>query len=228
MKPSGTYIRQKFDEFNKLCFGGQLPPIRIVMTEAKTYLGKVSYRTVRRPDGSTVNSAFTLRINTRIDLPQDEVDDTILHEMIHYYIAVNNRKDDAPHGTLFKQMMNHLNTRYNRHITISHRNTAAQQEQAIDSRPVWHVIAVVNFTDGRTGIKVLPRVLERILHYYNQVSSQPQVKKVELYFSNNPYFNRYPNSARLAAHFVNIDEVKPLLHEKEKIGCDGKRLILPH
>ena len=66
-------------------------------------------------------SNFVLRINTRFDLPEELIQDTILHEMIHYYIAVNHLRDTSSHGRLFRQEMKRINNEANRHITISYK-----------------------------------------------------------------------------------------------------------
>ena len=43
----------------------------------------------------------------------------LLHEMIHYYIAYNNIQDTAPHGDVFKAMMNRLNREYGWNMKVS-------------------------------------------------------------------------------------------------------------
>ncbi|MCQ2289554.1 MAG: SprT-like domain-containing protein [Muribaculaceae bacterium] len=215
------YVRQQFDRFNALCFGGKLPPVPIKLSNARSFLGVCSYK--RRPDGrgGEVKYDFVLRINTRIDLPPAEVEDTILHEMIHYYIGVNQLKDTAPHGRLFKTLMDEINTRHGRHITISHRCTPQQQEQAVDTRRRWHVVAVLTLANGNTGIKVLPRIVQRITHYYNAVIQSPQVAAIKLYMTDDPYFNRYPNSSSLKAHHVDPAELTAHLHGSHTITTDG-------
>lgn len=127
MIPTIPYIRQHFDEYNARFFGGSLPPISIKLSHARTFLGKVTF-TRRRSwlFGPTRNENFVLRINTRIDLPEELVQDTILHEMIHYYIAVNQLRDTSTHGRLFRQMMKRINAEGNRHITISYKLTKDQ------------------------------------------------------------------------------------------------------
>ena len=90
MVPTLDYIQARFDEYNARFFGGSLPPIPIKLSHARTFLGKVTF--VRHRTwlfGAVRNEKFVLRINTRFDLPEELIEDTILHEMIHYYIAVN-------------------------------------------------------------------------------------------------------------------------------------------
>lgn len=127
MFPTIPYIQSCFDEYNARFFGNALPPIPIKLSNARTFLGKVTF-TRRRSwlFGPVRNENFVLRINTRLDLPEELVQDTILHEMIHYYIALNHLRDTSTHGRLFRQHMKRINDEGNRHITISYRLSKEQ------------------------------------------------------------------------------------------------------
>lgn len=222
MKATVAYIEQKFEEFNRQMFGGKLPKIPVVLSDAKTFLGQCVYKKRRGPFGKTVRYDFRLRINTRLDLPEQELEDTIIHEMIHYYIGYHQLEDASAHGPLFLRMMNEINRKYGRRLTVSHKSTEAQREQLQDKRSRYHVIAVVRFRDGRTGIKVLPRVLRSILYYYNNVSANSQIASIQLYMSHNVFFNRYPNSSALKVHFLETGEISRQLEGAEEMACDGK------
>lgn len=219
------YVRQKFEEFNQQMFAGKLPMLPIRLSDAKTFLGACTCKKRKGKDGRIEKYDFTLRINTRIDLSEEEVEDTIIHEMIHYYIGVNQLEDTSAHGEIFQQIMNAINARYSRHLTIAHKGTKEQNEQAIDSRQRYHVVAVVEFHDGKTGIKVLPRVLPSILKYYNGVSKVKDVSTVKLYMSKDVFFNRFPNSSAMNVHFLDSDEINQHLIGAEKMECDGKTII---
>lgn len=225
MRATVQYVEQKFEEFNQLCFAGKLPKLPIQLSDAKTFLGVVVYKKRDLPNGKKEKYDFRLRINTRIDLPEEVIEDTILHEMIHYFIGVNQLEDTSTHGALFVNLMNQINEKFGRHITISHNGTNEQKEEAIDKRPRWHVIAVVTLKDGRAGIKVLPRILPRITGYYNQMKANTKVEDVKLFMSNNPFFNRYPNSAALNVYFLDQPEIEKELSGAEKLECDGKNII---
>ncbi len=207
MKATVPYIEQKFQEFNRQMFGGKLPLLPIELSNAKTFLGQCVYKKRRRLFGKPQLYDFRLRINTRIDLPEQELEDIIIHEMIHYYIGYHQLKDTSTHGALFRQMMHDINSRYGRHLTISHKTTQEQREQLQDKRPRSHVVAVVTFHDGRTGIKVLPCVQRSIVHYYRHVKANPEIQDVRLFVSNDIFFNRYPSSSALRVHFLSADEI---------------------
>ena len=69
------YVEQKFEEFNQLMFAGELPKLPIELSDAKTFLGMCVYKRRRTLWGRTEYYGFKLRINTRIDLPEAEVED---------------------------------------------------------------------------------------------------------------------------------------------------------
>lgn len=225
MIPTIPYIERKFEEFNKQMFAGELPPIPIVLSDAKTFLGKCVYKKRLGKDGKAEYYDFKLRINTRIDLPENEVEDTLIHEMIHYFIGYKRLEDASSHGPLFMHIMNTINEKYGRNITVTFKGTSEQQEQLVDKKQRYHVVALVKFHDGKTGIKVLPRVVQSILRYYNTISSAREIESVKLFMSNDIFFNRFPNSAAFKVHFVNEEEVLGHLAGAEVLLCDGKKII---
>lgn len=228
MEITVPYIKDKFEEFNRQMFAGKLPMLPIRLSDAKTFLGVCTFKTRKGKNGKAEKYDFTLRVNVRIDLSEQEVEDTIIHEMIHYYIGYNQLQDTSPHGQLFQQIMNSINERFGRHLTISHRGTKQQNAQAVDSKSHYHVIAVVTFHDGRLGIKVLPRVLPSILKYYNAVSAAKEVSSVHLYMSNDVFFNKFPNSSSLKVHFIAPEDIESHLVGADNMECDGKSVKYKH
>ena len=83
MKADRQYIEKKFEEFNRQMFAGKLPPIPIELSDAKTFLGQCVFKIRRTLFGKSEKYECRLRINTRIDLPEQDIEDTIIHEMIH-------------------------------------------------------------------------------------------------------------------------------------------------
>lgn len=225
MIPTKEYIEQRFERFNQLMFEGKLPKPQIKLSKAKTYLGMCVAKKRRTLLGKTILYDFKLRISTFYDLPEQEVEDTIIHEMIHYYIGLNKLKDTSSHGKLFRQIMNSINERHGRHLTISHKATKEQREQAVNHRRKWNVVAVITFKDGKTGIKVLPRIKERILHYHNNVITNIKVKSIQLYMSSDVFFNKYPCSSALNVIYIDKEELFAHITNAEMMQCDGKSIV---
>lgn len=221
MKATIPYVERKFEEFNQLMFGGQLPKLPIELSDAKTFLGMCVYKKKRTLLGKTVCYDFKLRINTRIDLAEAEVEDIIIHEMIHYYIGYNKIVDTSAHGCVFRQLMNGINERFGRHIRVSHKLSKEEKEQLYGTKQRWRVVALVTFSDGRTGIKVLPRIVPKIVSYYNVVGRESSVECIELYATNHPFFNRYPSSSAFRVHYIDRVDAEKHLQGAEKLACDG-------
>lgn len=201
MQPTVSYIQSRFDEFNVRFFGGALPPVPIRLSHAKGFLGKLTF--TRRKQGlfrGYRNEYFVLRINARIDLPEELIQDTVLHEMIHYYIAVNQLRDTSTHGELFRREMARINAEGNRHITISHRLTDDQRAQTVIHKT--RAFALVHFADGKTGIKVVPNTPEHIRYWDKTAKRRFPVSSIEWFLSSDDYFARFPSSVAMKIYLI--------------------------
>ena len=227
MKAHLPFIESKFEEFNKLIFGGALPKVPIKLSHAKRSLGACAYKKRVMPGGRVENYDFRLRINASIELDERELEDVLIHEMIHYYIALHQIKDSSAHGKVFQRIMNEVNAKYDRKITISHKLSPERHKEASIRRKGYQVIAVVFFADseGHTAVKVLPRIAERILYYYSRVSSLKEVKQVQLYLSDDPFFNRFPKSSALNAIKVKYQELAIHLQDARKLIIRGTTIV---
>lgn len=232
MIPTIEYIQQRFDLFNDRFFGGQLPTIPIRLSHAKGFLGKLTYtrKKISVPLYQWFRSSnkssyqyenFVLRINVRIDLPENVVEDTILHEMIHYYIAVNQWKDTSAHGKLFRQEMNRINQQGGRNISITHRLTEQEKAQSIVHKERY--FALIHFVDGKVGIKVVPA--KHIAHWHTlalrrfspkYMHADNVIQSIEWYKSTDPFFAFFPSSTALRIRLINNPQTIPF-HNAERL-----------
>ena len=217
MKPTPEFVAEKFREFNAQMFGGKLTMPPIQMSRARTFVGQCAAKKRRTLLHGTRLYDFRLKFSICFDLPEREWEDTIIHEMIHYYIGVNGLKDTSAHGRLFRQMMNGINERFGRSLTITHRSTPEQKEQLYGTKKVWHVIALVHLSDGRKGLKVLPRIRQRIQTYRTTMLRDARFSRIDLYMSNDPYFNRFPNSSAFNVVMASEAEFMPHIEQAEKL-----------
>lgn len=217
MKPTIDYIARKFQEFNTQMFGGKLTMPPIQLSRARTFVGQCAAKKRHTLLHGTQLFDFRLKFSICFDLPEEEWEDTIIHEMIHYYIGVNRIKDTSAHGQIFRQMMESINQRFGRKLTISHRSTPEQKEQLYNARKVWHVIALVYFADGRKGVKVLPRIRQRIKTYRSTMLRDQRITKIDLFLSNDPYFNRFPNSSAFNVVLAKEEEFTPHIQHAKPI-----------
>ena len=212
MRPTADFLVERFREFNLTYFGDTLPPIPILLSDVKSYAGMYVHR--RRTSGVTRQ----IKINVRMDLPREVYEDTLLHEMIHYAIDFSGKRDNAPHGTLFRQMMQMINEKGDRHISISHSLPRGTTDH-IDRRPRWHIVAVLTTAKGPM-VKVLPRIAQHIRRYYDAVIESPEISEIRLFSTRNPYFNRFPVSGAFTAYVVDEGELMSELSDADPLPDD--------
>ncbi len=202
MKPTVDFLNERFDSFNAQIFGSRLPKVPISLSDSRRTLGQCIKRSVgNKPD------RFEIRISTSIDLNIHEVEDVLIHEMIHLFIGYNGLTDTAPHGAAFRGIMAAINATHGRRLSVTARLTDEQRESAISEKRKWHLIAAIRFDDGRCGVKVLPRTSDKIAAFCRAVRASQGVTRLDLYLHDDPFFNRYPNSVALRYHMIDSDEL---------------------
>ena len=208
MKATVSFITERFDFFNGLIFEGKLPAIPLVVTNAATYVGLFCYKSRRPVFGRRVHYDLKIRISARLDLPASEIEDTLIHEMIHYWILLNKLKDTSRHGKVFRAKMDEINRDFGRHITVSHRATKEQREEALDKRPRRRVVAIIRFRDGREGVKCLPCIEARVKAYDRALRRTGKIAAIDYFEVSDPWFNRFPTSSAFNVFFTDLDEVR--------------------
>ena len=189
MRPTLEYLQERFTYFNALCFGGRLPQVRLRLSRARTYMGQLRYRRIRRVFGRSRYADLSISLSVFYDLPEAEVEDTLLHEMVHLHILLGGQRDTSTHGLLFRAKMSEINKQFGRHVTISHR--ATEQERQQDRRKRNHLLCVCRLEGGRTGI-LLARP-SNIFFFWGQLPTLPDVVECSWYLSTDSYLNRYPH-----------------------------------
>lgn len=225
MKANVAYLENKFKYYNELMFGGLLKPVPIGLADVSSYMGRCNFTTKRLPDGRVHKTAFNMVFNTRIDISEEELDDTLIHEMIHYFIGCHQLIDTGPHGHIFKSVMESLNSTYGRHITVSARLDRDQKEQQRGTARKWHIVAIVRLKDGRTGIKVLPLVAEKAAAYYKTIYHKAFVRTVELYLHDDPYFNRFPCSSATNIFEADACELEQAMRGAKRLYVKGNTVF---
>ena len=108
------YLSEMFDFFNKEHFNNDLQKPKFEITHVKTYLGQYAYQ--RFWDGSLL--WHVIRISDRYNRSEDDVCNTLIHEMIHLYIRQNNIRDTRPHhGKVFYSIADRINREGGWHIS---------------------------------------------------------------------------------------------------------------
>jgi len=214
------YVKAKFQEFNELMFEGKLQPLPFKLSSARTFLGAVKSYREKNPDGTWHYCGFQFLINTKIDLPEQEVEDTIIHEMIHYYILSNQMQDTSAHGEIFMRKMQEINMKFNRNLSVSHK--ATKEEADSDTEVRQHLICVIRFKTNEMGITIANR--SRIFQLWDELPKIPKVAECNWYVSTDPYFNRFPRASSLKVYPVSRDEIEEHLKDAKKLVRTGNNI----
>ena len=137
--------------------------------------------------------------------------------MIHYSILSRQHKDESAHGPLFRRMMDDINRRFGRHITVSHRRTA--EDNARDTAVRQHLVCRVRFRDGRSGLTVAAHT--RLLPLWDALAGWSEVGEFRWYVTRDPFFNRFPRSKVVKVYRVDDAELEEHLRSAVPLMREG-------
>lgn len=220
MTPSLNFAKETFDIFNASVFNSSLPVPKFRLSDARTFRGKLSYTRKTSLLRGKINSDFIIRLSVRFDLPKEEWEDVMIHEMIHLHIAAKGIRDSSSHGPVFRKFMSDINRNFNRNITISSRSS--EEQTNMDSRVRAHYICLVRFNDGRLG--VAPVAKTKLFELWNNFSSWKEVANVSWIGSIDPWFNKFPRVLKTKAYFSSDDEVKAHLNGAMMLLLSGESI----
>lgn len=223
MIPTLPFLEEKFDYFNRLCFNNALPRPNFRLSSARTYLGQMSYRRKRGLLGQPIGKEeLTLTVSRRYDLPEAEIEDTIIHEMIHLYIHTHQIHDTSSHGPAFRRIMGDINRRFSRHITIRRLKDDAllQSDRSNDI----YIICVSHLKDGRLGVtRTSPRVMARL---WEEIPKLSCVERAEWLVSKDPYFSALPSSRTATIYMLAREDLSKHLNATRHIVRSGARYYI--
>lgn len=203
------YIERKFNEYNEQMFEGKLHPLPFKTTSARTFLGQVRFYQEKQPDGTMRYMNFQFVISTKVDLSEAEVEDTIIHEMIHYWILSNQMQDTGPHGDIFKRKMKEINLKFNRNLSVVHKATKEEADQ--DKEVRQHLICVVRLKTNQMGICIANK--SRLFQLWDEMPNFPKAVECNWYVSTDPFFNRFPRSSSAKLYPISVEELEA--HNKD-------------
>lgn len=184
MKATLSFLKEKFDQYNRLIFGGTLPTPKFHISHAGSYIGQ--FKAERHPRDKH-RETLHITLSDRYDIPEVQLEDIVIHEMIHFHIHHAKLRDTSGHGSIFRRLMNDINTRHSRHITISHR--CSKEEYESDTSKSHSIICLCTMTDGR---KLICKASQsRIFDLHKAFQQWDKVEKDEWFWVYGSYFNRY-------------------------------------
>ena len=212
MKPDLIYFQEKIDHYNKMCFGNRLPKIPIVLNSRKIRIG--AYRRVDQRDGEgNVSTMRCFEFSIRYDLPEEEFIDTIVHEMIHYYIDFMQLKDDGIHGSIFMKLKNEISEKYNIKITVEYEPDVEELiNQLSHTRYIW----MAELTNDEVAFAV---VAKNRIRYINEILlNSGRFDNVRWFASNRNIFSTFPTNVNPRYHIISAEKLRHYLTGAEEIN----------
>lgn len=218
MRATLDHIKTRFDHFNRLCFNGELPAISMRMSDSLSSLGTFVHPRVRRGVAARRASDCHMRISRRLDMPEEDIDDIVVHEMIHYYIWWKGIADTSVHGKVFRQMADGINRRHGLHITV---RRDVRDSLETDTREKHHYICVTEWDTGQRCITVCARTC--IFEIHEAFSRSSRVRRLAWYWSSHPWFNRFGCVRTPKGFALSEEDFNRYVASATPCECDGQR-----
>lgn len=142
-------IEKSFNSLNYMYFNGNLPMVTIKYCNSKSYMGMFC---VQR------NKPHVIKINKHYDISDIDIEDILVHEMIHLWQYINDYKDW--HGHSFIKKMNEINSYGKHNVTITEKRQFEMTNE-IKSKMKSQYILVFE------GVDIEFRYISRVENIYN-------------------------------------------------------------
>ena len=188
------WMEEWFRRFDHDYFGGKLPVPELGLTRAKTRLGQLAYKRATRW-GRTKLYDFKLSMSTYYDMTDRQAKSVLLHEMIHYIIGFTGLKDTAPHGIVFRGMMDNLNRKYGWDIRVMTSIKGWKVSERVEERqkakgPQTYLMLAIEMQDGKHYLsRVNPSFARRI---ESKLSLVRELRSHRWYTTQQSFFEDYP------------------------------------
>jgi len=190
MRAEIQFLNEKFNEFNANIFNNRLPAITIRIDHAARRLGCLAARN-RNLTYSQAPQNYAIQISDRFDLPQPLLEDILIHEMIHFELAVEDITDTSSHGRIFKQRMAEINRTHGRHVSV--RSTLPKDIIRTDrrSQKMYFITCYIVRQRVRGYMRC---TTTSIFQIYRQLKADKGFSDIRIFGTTDPFFNMMPNS----------------------------------
>jgi len=211
IKMTTEYLTAQFERFNREYFDGALPQPRIALSKSRTRLGSMTYKRRLTRKGYKL-SDFAIHISTYYDMTEWQVQNVLLHEMIHYSIAYTGVRDTSAHGVVFCGMMDVLNRKYGWEITVSSRTS--DWKPRVEQKPCKRLILALRTSDGKDFLSVVNPKFSTILE--KRIRLVRNISWHGWYVSDNSFFANMPAVRSLRGRKVSPEDFNRLLTIMDK------------
>ena len=206
------WMEEWFKRFDQEYFGGKLPLLELSLTRAKTRLGQLAFKRASRW-GRTKLYDFKLSMSTYYDMTEQQAKSVLLHEMIHYIIGYTGLKDTAPHGVVFRGMMDNLNRKYGWDIRVMTSTKGWKVSERVAEKkkakgPQTYLMLAIELKDGKFYLsRVNPGFARRI---EKQLPMVRELRSHRWYTTQESYFEDYPQVRSLRGRRITKGDFEKL------------------
>lgn len=206
------WMEEWFKRFDQEYFGGKLPLPELSLTRAKTRLGQLAFKRASRW-GRTKLYDFKLSMSTYYDMTEQQAKSVLLHEMIHYIIGYTGLKDTAPHGVVFRGMMDNLNRKYGWDIRVMTSTKGWKVSERVAEKkkakgPQTYLMLAIELKDGKFYLsRVNPGFARRI---EKQLPMVRELRSHRWYTTQESYFEDYPQVRSLRGRRITKGDFEKL------------------
>lgn len=166
MSKTESELNVLFKEINKECFNSELSLIPIKIKNLKNAAGVFKY-SYPRNDRSNIQNPHIV-ISSLYNMDDAKVKNTLAHEMIHYYVAINYPNEKEHHGPNFIRIMKSINNNglgYN--ITIKDDDPGEVNTAKVTVNKKYYLL-VADYKGSNMFILTLPKNYDKDkLNYYD-------------------------------------------------------------
>ena len=206
------WMEEWIKRFDQEYFGGKLPLPELSLTRAKTRLGQLAFKRASRW-GRTKLYDFKLSMSTYYDMTEQQAKSVLLHEMIHYIIGYTGLKDTAPHGVVFRGMMDNLNRKYGWDIRVMTSTKGWKVSERVAEKkkakgPQTYLMLAIELKDGKFYLsRVNPGFARRI---EKQLPMVRELRSHRWYTTQESYFEDYPQVRSLRGRRITKGDFEKL------------------
>ena len=206
------WMEEWFKRFDQEYFGGKLPLPELSLTRGKTRLGQLAFKRASRW-GRTRLYDFKLSMSTYYDMTEQQAKSVLLHEMIHYIIGYTGLKDTAPHGVVFRGMMDNLNRKYGWDIRVMTSTKGWKVSERVAEKkkakgPQTYLMLAIELKDGKFYLsRVNPGFARRI---EKQLPMVRELRSHRWYTTQESYFEDYPQVRSLRGRRITKGDFEKL------------------
>lgn len=194
MELTVSYLQRKFDQYNKEFFGNVLPFIKIRIGRSKKNFGTYQY-TYSMSTGKCLEQH--IMISKYYNRTAKQYDETLIHEMIHYYIKFMGIKDNNSHGREFVKIMNRINSSSDFNINITRSSQGLTSD--IEDNKVYRIMKF-NY-NGNT-------YYAKVSNNFNIRSYSKIINNVSFFRTKDNYFSNWRTScSRIHYHPISNEQL---------------------